>query len=156
VALCRTARRLVVISALAFVAGAAAPVAAAPAAAGPGAVVHCNPVDATKFRAAGQRYVAEQRFTDAGMWFVAATRSTRECRTPSAAILRARSLFQAGAAFALGGDSVRGLDLLREAQSQLNALTMAGERDNASEAHAILNLIADLIASIDITAQGSM
>jgi hypothetical protein len=143
------ARILVVVAVLFGAGGTTVPArAAAPAA--------CDSVQATKFRAAAARYAGARRYADAAAWFLAATRATSECRTPSDALERASSLFQAGSAFALSGDSERGLTLLHAAQSQLTAMSESGDRDTGPKARAILDLITKLIAAIDTLARGSM
>jgi hypothetical protein len=138
------------------VAGALAGFAGTTVAARAGAPARCDSAAAGKYRAAAQRYAAQREYADAATWYLAATRATNVCRTPSDAIARANSLFGAGAAFALSGDSLRGLSLLHAAQSQLTALIDAGDRETTPKARAILELIADVIAAIDTVAKGSM
>jgi hypothetical protein len=143
------ARILVVSAVLIGVGGTTVPArAAAPAV--------CDSVKATAFRAAAARYAQARRYADAAAWFLAAKRATSECRTATDAIMHANSLFQAGSAVALSGDSQRGLALLHAAQSQLTAMIDAGDRDTAPKARAILDLIADVISAIDTIARGSM
>lgn len=116
----------------------------------------CDSARAWTFFAAAEREAAQHRYAEAAAWYVAATRATNACRTPSGSIMRANSLFGAGTAFALSGDATRGLTLLDAAQSQVNALIRAGDRNTAPKARAILDLIRDVVSEINTVAKGSM
>jgi hypothetical protein len=136
--------------------GALAGVAGTTISARAGVPAGCDSAVATRFHAAAERYAAQRQYANAAAWYLAATRATSECRAPSDAIARANSLFAAGTAFALSGDSLRGLSLLHAAQSQLTAMIDAGDRETAPKARAILALVVDVIAAIDTVAKGSM
>jgi hypothetical protein len=116
----------------------------------------CDSARAWTYLAAAKREGAQQRYPEAAAWYVAATRATNACRTPSDAIMRANSLFGAGTAFALSGDALRGLTLLHAAQAQVDALIKTGDRDAAPKAQAILDLVRDVISEINTIAKGSM
>jgi hypothetical protein len=142
------AQKLAILGALGCIAGMSVPVEA-------GESSGCNWAKATTFRAAAERYGALGQPADAAGWFLAAMRSTSECRSPSGSILSARSLVQAGAALAASGDYLRALSLLHTAQSDLTAIG-ASDRKSAAAVRPLLDLAETVISFINASAQGSM
>jgi tetratricopeptide (TPR) repeat protein len=115
----------------------------------------CKVEKAQAFRQAGDRYASQANYADAARWYVAAARTTRACRAPSELLLSARALAQAGTALARGGDYLRALSMLRQAQAQLVAIG-ARDRATASEAQTTLGLVQNVISVVDDVAASSM
>jgi tetratricopeptide (TPR) repeat protein len=114
----------------------------------------CDPARAAAFRAAGDRYTAEGKYAAGVHWYFAASRYARACMSPEGALLRARALAGAGAAFAKDGDHLRALDVLHDALSQL--LALAADPHSAPAARPYLQLVQNLIAAINHMAEYSM
>ncbi len=122
---------------------------------GAGERLSCRVENVTPLRVAADRSLQRRNFAEAARWYLAAARTNATCGAPSSALLTARSLAQAGAALAQGGDELGSLALLREAQARFRAIPQS-DRQTADAARGFLDLVERMIAAVEELARESM